>query len=103
MQPLPYAEVNLNSTLELDTAIAALRALDVTPFATELLEITRHTKQEAIKADPNQSTAIHLHYHGDYAAIMRADLLVGLEIISSQADSPEQKIAAQALLETMRG
>ncbi len=102
MQPLPYTELNLDGALQLDTAIAALRVVDVNPIALKLLEDARITHQVAAAMSPNQSKTLPLHYHGDHAAIMKADLIVGLELLSSQADSPEQKIAAQALLETIR-
>ena len=102
MEALPTDEILLHGKLQVDTAIAALHAVDVNPVATDVLETARNTQRVVAMLNPGQPERINLFFGGAFAATMKADILVGLEFLISQADTPEQKIAAQALLETLR-
>lgn len=101
MESSPNDTLDLKGALQVDTAIAALRAIDVNPSAEKSLTTIRNIQQVLVKAFPDAPERINLHFEGGSTAAMRADLLIGLEMLTSSADTPEQKIAAKALLEVM--
>ena len=95
--------LSLNGTLQIDTAIAALAAVDTNPAALQTLETIRNIEEKlSVDSPARASELIGLFLDGDTVAAMKADITLGLELLSHQASSPEQKIAARALLEVMR-
>ncbi|MDB5163331.1 MAG: hypothetical protein JWO54_609 [Candidatus Saccharibacteria bacterium] len=99
MEFLSDDELQLKGKIQLDTAIDALDTIGINPSAAEKLQILRTTQQQHAAAFPDEPEQLYLYFKGGKTAAIKADILVGLELLSANADKPEQKIAAQALLE----
>jgi len=101
MEHLGADELRLNGILQVDTAIAALAAVEVNPKALAGLKTFRDVQKQLATMRPDEPETLNIYLQGGETAAWKADLLVGLELLSSSANTPEQKIAARALFETM--
>lgn len=102
MRPSSPDKILLSGALQVDTAIDALSAVDVNPKAKDMLQNIRNVHKQTLIDSPDGPDNINLFFGpDDTTSAMKADIIVGLELLSMQSDTPEQKLAAQALLEVM--
>ena len=97
-----HETIHINGVAELDTAIAALRVVDTDSSGAKTFETLRSVRNDLAEMNDDDSDTLKLTLQGGTTGAVKADIITGLEILSAAADTPEQKLAAQALLEVMR-
>lgn len=101
MEDSPADTLFLKGALQFDTALEALNTLDATSDAAGRLRKIRTAQKQLATAFPDEPERISIFLQGGNTADLKASIITGLEIMSASADTPERKIAAQALLEVM--
>ena len=101
MEHSPDDILHLQGALQVDTAIEALNTLDVHAEGANKLNFIRTLQKELTAIFPDEPERITIHFEGGQTAAIKAGIIMGLELMSTDAQTPEQKIAALALLEVM--
>lgn len=100
MPPTPD-KLALHGYSQVETALEALELIDADIDLIDYLVRSRHVLSQ-LPPSPIQPERINIYAHGQHGMRLKADIFMGLELLSAQADTPEQKLAAKALLEIIR-
>lgn len=103
MSPIERDEVVIRNPAELTIAIDALSLSPDTEESRDFLKKFKDIKDDLDAATPGFEDILSLNFKGgEIAERVHADLLTSLEAVTQSDATPEQKLAAQALLETMK-
>ncbi len=100
MSPTPD-KLELHGADQFETATEALEAIDADIGTIGYLVRIKHVLSK-LPTSAAQPDRYNYYANGLQGARLKADIMMGLELLGNQADTPEQKMAAQALLEILR-
>jgi hypothetical protein len=94
----------ITDILQLETALTALEATGLSAEGRKFFEVVKHLKEATtiLGLESGGQDKIRICIQGGIGTFaIRADLIMGLELLSSNDQVPEKKVAAQALLEIL--
>lgn len=94
MPPSPD-KLELHGKDQFDTALDALNVVESEAHFNYLAKVQWTLSHlPSMQAQPDR---FNFYANGEHGLVLKADILMGLELLSQQADTPEQMMAAQAL------